>query len=95
MKIVWSPQARGDLLEIYRRIFDENPDAARALHHKITSRILALLETPQIGQPGRVAGTRELVITGTPYIVPYRISGESLQILRVYYTSRLWPESFE
>jgi len=54
-----------------------------------------LLETPQIGRPGRVAGTRELVIFGTPYIVPYRIGSETLQILRVYHSSRFWPESFE
>jgi addiction module RelE/StbE family toxin len=95
MKIIWSPQARDDLVDIYRFISAENPGAARALHDKIVSRLLVLLEKPQIGRPGRVTGTRELVIAGTPYIVPYRIGSETLQILRVYHSSRFWPESFE
>jgi plasmid stabilization system protein ParE len=54
-----------------------------------------LLKTPQIGRPGRVAGARELVIGGTVQIVPYRLHSEDLQILRVYHSARLWPESFE
>ena len=94
MTIVWSPQARDDLLAIYRQTAD-NPNAARALHDKILSRVHLLLKTPQIGCPGRVAGTRELVIAGTVYIVPYRVHGEDLQILRVYHSARLWSESFE
>lgn len=89
MKIVWSRQARDDLLDIYRYISAENPSAARALHKKIVFRLLALLETPQIGRPGRVPGTREVVIPGASYIVPYRISDQTLQILRVYHSSRL------
>lgn len=95
MKIIWSPQARDDLLGFYRYIAADNPGAARALHDRIVSRLFSLLETPQIGRPGRVAGTRELVIAGTSYIAPYRVRGEALQILRVYHTARQWPESFD
>jgi len=95
MKIIWSPQARDDLLGIYRYIAADNPKAARALHDRVVSRVLSLLETPQIGRPGRVAGTRELVIAGTSYIVPYRVRGEVLQILRIYHTAQQWPESFD
>lgn len=49
---------------------------------------------PKIGRIGRVAGTYELVIPGIPYIVPYRIRNQEVQILIVYHTSRKWPESF-
>ena len=49
---------------------------------------------PKIGRIGRVAGTYELVIPGIPYIVPYRIRNQEVQILSVYHTSRKWPESF-
>ena len=49
---------------------------------------------PKIGRIGRVAGTYELVIPGIPYIVPYRILNQEVQILSVYHTSRKWPESF-
>lgn len=80
---------------IYRHVAADNPSAALALHDRIMSRVLSLMESPQIGRPGRVPGTRELVIAGTAYIVPYRVSAETLQILRVYHTARIWPESFE
>jgi toxin ParE1/3/4 len=49
---------------------------------------------PHMGRPGRVPGTRELVIRRTRYIVPYRVHGETLQILRVYHSARRWPDSF-
>jgi toxin ParE1/3/4 len=47
-----------------------------------------------VGRPGRVPGTRELVIAHMPYIVPYRVRGEAIQILRVYHSARRWPDSF-
>ena len=95
MKIIWSPQARLDLREIYLYILPDSPKAARALHERIRECVLLLVETPQIGRPGRVPGTREMVISGTRYIVPYRIVGDTLQILRVYHTARQWPEAFD
>ncbi|MDR3553635.1 MAG: type II toxin-antitoxin system RelE/ParE family toxin [Syntrophobacteraceae bacterium] len=94
MKIIWSPQAGKDLLDIYQRIAADNPGAARRLHEKIVSRIQDVGLMPQIGRAGRVPGTRELVIAGTPYTVPYRVRGEVLHILRFYHASRLWPEVF-
>ena len=47
-----------------------------------------------MGRPGRVPGTRELVVPGTRYLVPYRVTGDTLQILRVYHGARNWPEGF-
>ena len=46
---------------------------------------------PAIGRPGRVLGTRELVIGRLPYIVPYRVREKDIEILRVLHTSRRWP----
>jgi toxin ParE1/3/4 len=46
-----------------------------------------------MGRPGRVPGTRELVIPKTPFIVPYRLQRKVIQILRVYHGARRWPES--
>jgi plasmid stabilization system protein ParE len=51
-----------------------------------------LSENPKLGAPGRVPGTRELVIPKTPYIVPYRVRGSRIEIARVYHTSRRWPD---
>jgi toxin ParE1/3/4 len=53
-----------------------------------------LSENTDIGRPGRVPGTRELVIAKTPFVVPYRFQGETLQILRVLHGARRWPERF-
>ncbi|WP_295392702.1 type II toxin-antitoxin system RelE/ParE family toxin [uncultured Thiodictyon sp.] len=94
MKTQWSPQARTDLREIYLRILPENPPAARTLQGRIRAAVAMLQATPQIGRPGRVPGTRELVISDTPYVVPYRVVGSTLQILRVYHGARRWPEAF-
>ncbi|RKT43533.1 type II toxin-antitoxin system RelE/ParE family toxin [Thiocapsa rosea] len=95
MKIVFSPEARDDLREIFLYIASDNPDAARALLKRLRSRIRDLEDTPHIGKPGRVPGTRELAIPGTVYIAPYQVSGDQLQILRVYQGARQWPDHFE
>jgi addiction module RelE/StbE family toxin len=95
MRIVFSPQARADLRDIFLYIADDNPAAARAVLKRIRSRISDLQDSPYLGRPGRVPGTRELVIPGTPYLIPYQVSGGELQILRVYHGSRQWPERFE
>lgn len=94
MKVVWSPQARQDLREIYLYMAAENPGAARALQCRIKQGVGLLRENPRIGRPGRVPGTRELVISGTSYIVPYQIRAKRLELLRVYHMAREWPEHF-
>jgi addiction module RelE/StbE family toxin len=95
VKIVFSPQARDDLRESFLYIAGDNPDAARALLKRLRSRITDLEDAPHIGRPGRVPGTRELAIPGTAYIAPYQVSGDQLQILRVYHGARQWPDHFE
>ena len=45
-----------------------------------------------LGRPGRVPGTRELVIGGLPYVIPYRMRDGAIEILRVLHTSRRWPD---
>lgn len=95
MRIVWSPEAVDDLVSLRAYIAEENPAAAR----RIALRIVAAIEetlpaNPEIGRPGRVPGTRELVVTGTRFIVPYRVRGRTIQVLRVYHGARRWPEGF-
>lgn len=94
MRIVVSPQARDDLRDIFLYIAADNPAAARAVLKRIGARITELKDAPHLGRPGRVPGTRELVIPKTPYIIPYQVSGDQRQILRLYHGSRQWPESF-
>jgi plasmid stabilization system protein ParE len=51
-----------------------------------------LKQFPQSGRVGRTRGTRELVVPGLPYIVPYRIVDDVILILSVVHTSRKWPK---
>jgi addiction module RelE/StbE family toxin len=47
---------------------------------------------PEMGRPGRIEGTRELVISRTPYIAAYRIAGDTVRILRVLHGAQQWPD---
>ncbi|MGH9660026.1 MAG: type II toxin-antitoxin system RelE/ParE family toxin, partial [Bryobacteraceae bacterium] len=50
-----------------------------------------LASQPQMGRPGRVLGTRELVVPDTPYIIPYRVRGERLELIAVFHGAQKWP----
>jgi toxin ParE1/3/4 len=52
-----------------------------------------LVDHPHIGRPARVAGTRELIVPRTPYLLPYRVRGQTVEILRVYHGARRWPKT--
>ena len=95
MKPVWSPEAIDDLIALGAYIADDDNAAAQRIALRIIDTVEKLLsENADIGRPGRVPGTRELVIAKTPFIVPYRLQGEVLQILRVLHGARRWPERF-
>jgi len=72
----------------------ENPSAAHAVIDRIESAVSVLRAHPEIGRSGRVEGTRELVISGTPFIVAYRIARRRVEILAVIHGARRWPEGF-
>ena len=94
MQIRWVRLALEDLEEIARFISQHNPDAARELVRRIWEASQILAEHPHSGRAGRVLGTRELVIGGTQYILPYRVVGDEVQILRVLHGARKWPKGF-
>ena len=95
MKIVWSPEAIQDLISLRAYIAEESPAGARRIVLRILHDVEHLLpDNPQMGRPGRVPGSRELVVARTPYIVPYRVQRATIQILRVFHGARRWPERF-
>lgn len=91
MKIVWSPQARADLREAIAYVARDNPYAAVRLRDRIKEAVSNLPHNPHTGRAGRVPHTRELVIPGIPYTVPYQVQRDQLEILRVFHQSRTWP----
>jgi toxin ParE1/3/4 len=95
MNIIWSPEAIQDLISLRAYVAEESPAGARRIVARILHDVEHLLpDNPQMGRPGRVPGTRELVIPQTPYIVPYRVQRSTLQILCVFHGARRWPGSF-
>ncbi len=80
------------LEDIRERIAEDNPEAAMRVVLRIRAVVQRLATTPALGRPGRVAGTRELVVPGTPYIVPYRITGDIVQIITVLHSAQRWPD---
>jgi len=92
---IWSPEAIADLVALRAYVEEDNPAAAQRIALHILHNVESLLPNrPQMGRPGRVPGTRELVIPRTPFIVPYRLVGNTIQIVRVFHGARRWPETF-
>ena len=89
MQLKWREEALANLDAEAEYISQDSPAAA-------VRTVAAILDAvgnlkPALGRPGRVSGTRELVVSGTPYIVPYRVCGDAVELLRVFHASRKWP----
>ena len=95
MKIRWLRLALNDLDEVADFIAQDNPEAASRVLRRISNAVYMLAEHPHLGRAGRVPGTRELVINDTPFIVPYRVIEDTVQILRVLHAKRKWPSRFD
>jgi toxin ParE1/3/4 len=94
MKIKWVRLALKDLDAANEFISRDNPEAASKVFKRIWEAVQTLAEHPHAGRAGRVPGTRELVIASTPFIIPYRVVEDTVQILRVLHGKRKWPQGF-
>lgn len=88
MRVKWLRRALFDLDEAESHIARDNPSVAAEVILRIVKAVSLLKDQPGIGRSGRVPGTNELVVPNTPYIVTYRVKDDTVQILRVYHTSR-------
>ena len=93
MQVSWLAKALRNLDDEAEYISGENPAAAGALVQPIHEAVERLQTNPAMGRPGRIHGTRELVVPGTAYIVPYRVRPrlKRIEILRVFHASRRLP----
>lgn len=92
MRIVWTEPAVHDLAAARAYIARDNPPAADRQVERVLAAIAGLLQFPEIGRPGRRAGTRELVVNRTPYVVAYRLRADLIEILRVMHGRQRWPD---
>jgi toxin ParE1/3/4 len=92
MRIEWSALALEDRLAIFDYIEADSPGAAVRIDEHIRGEVKRLKQFPEIGRPGRIEGTRELLIAHTPYIAAYRVAGKIIVILRILHGARQWPD---
>ena len=91
MRVRWLRTALRNLDEEAKYIATDDPDAARTVVQRVLDAVGSLAEQPALGRPGRVPGTRELVVRETRHIVPYRVKGDIIEVLRLFHTSRRLP----
>jgi toxin ParE1/3/4 len=91
MKVVWSRRAVRHLTNVRDFIAEDDPKAAQQVAICILDGVERLAAQPHMGRPGRIVGTREFVISGTPYVIPYRIRGERLELTAVFHGRQKWP----
>ena len=92
MQLEWSHFAQADREAIFDYIEADSPQAAVTVDDRIRMQVEGLVRFPESGRPGRVEGTRELVIDRTPYIAAYRVAGSVVRVLRVLHGAQRWPE---
>ena len=96
MRVKWLNKALQNLEDEAAYIAKDDPKAARIVVQRIFSQVDKLADNPALGKPGRIHGTRELVVPDTRYIIPYRVRPrlDQVEILRVFHTSRKLPTSW-
>lgn len=92
MTVVWSRRAIGNLAALRDYIAEDNPRGAARVAQQILDAVELLTTQPHIGRPGRITGTRELVVAGTPYVIPYCVRKGKLELLAVFHGRQKWPE---
>lgn len=92
MKVRWLDEAVLDLKAVREYIARDNPAAAAEVAERIRGAVRILTDYPAAGRAGRVPHTREVVGSGTPYILSYRIKANAVEILRVLHAAQEWPD---
>jgi toxin ParE1/3/4 len=95
MRLRWLRKALDNLDREAAHIAQDSPKSAAEFVAHLRASAMMLVEHPEMGRAGRVPGTRELVVTRFPYILPYRVRNDAIEILRVFHTARKWPARFE
>ena len=88
MQVTWLRTALRNLDDEASYIAHDSPQAARLVVQRVLTVVALLAEQPGLGRPGRVPGTRELLVPKTRYVVPYRVRGRVVEVLRVFHSSQ-------
>jgi toxin ParE1/3/4 len=94
-RVIWTLPATRELQALHAYIAESSPAAADRQVAIVVNATIGLADFPEKGRPGRAPETRELIVSGTPYIVAYRLQNSSVAILAVIHGARRWPRSFK
>jgi toxin ParE1/3/4 len=94
VRVKWLREARANLDAEAEYVSQDSPAAAGRMVAAIESAVAGLARHPAMGRPGRVVGTRELVVHDTPYVIPYRVRDNIVEVIRVFHVARRWPKKF-
>lgn len=94
MEIVWREVAILSLERARAYIAQNNPAAAERVRDNILTAVRNLADMPNMGRPGRVEDTRELMVRDTSYLVAYTVLDEQVVIIAVQHGAQKWPERF-
>ena len=92
MTVRWSPTALAHLRHVEAFIAEDEPRIAARIARRILGAVERLTNFPASGRPGKLPGTRELIVPGTPYFLPYRVKDDVIEILGCIHGARKWPE---
>jgi len=95
MKIVWSAASVRHLHQAVDYSQGESSSAAVPIRRRILETVKRVGQMPNSGRIGRIEGTREAVVLRSPYIVLYRISEQTVEILGIWHGAQLWPQPFD
>lgn len=93
MKIVWSQRSVQHLTALHAYIAKDSDQNAGQVAKRILQAVALLSTQPEMGRPGRVLGTRELVVPNTPYIIPYRVRRDRIELIAVFHGHQQWPHT--
>jgi toxin ParE1/3/4 len=91
MIVAWTVDAKSDLDDIWTFIAIDNLDAADRILDRLRTASIQLTMFPKIGRSGRRSKTRELVVSGTNYVLIYRVVRDTVQVLHVRHGNQQWP----
>ena len=91
MDVRWTSSALADLDEAHSYVQQDDELAADSTAERLIEAVEYLAVHPNLGRIGRVRTTRELVVSGTPFIVMYRVQVDEIHVLRVLHHARRWP----
>jgi len=92
--IEWTEQATQQLDQAHDYITLSNSEVAAQITMHIATSVQQFATFPMSGRPGRVPGTRELIVSNSPFVAAYRIEKERIVILAIYHGAQQWPEVF-